>query len=71
VQDELFDYVLPNKAMAAARSATWIAVHETIVPPGAVIWAAVGKSPGGNPQEFELSARRLASAVGNGAGRSP
>jgi hypothetical protein len=57
VRDELFGYVLHpvdlamNKAMAAAGQRELrdlidlVTVHETILPPGAVVWAAVEKSP--------------------------
>jgi hypothetical protein len=62
VPDQLFGFVLHpvdlavNKAMAAAgRRAVrdlvdLVTVHETILPLGAVVWAAVEKSPGFTPE---------------------
>jgi hypothetical protein len=62
VPDETFGYVLHpvdlamNKVMAAAGRrelrdiVDLVTVHETILPLGAVIWAAVEKSPGFTPE---------------------
>lgn len=68
--DEVFGYVLHpvdlaiNKAMAAAgRRAVrdlvdLITVHETILPLGAVVWAAIEKSPGFTPEGLIAEIRR-------------
>lgn len=70
VQDEVFGYVLHpidlalNKLMAAAgRRAVrdlldLVTVHETILPIGAVAWAAVEKSPGFTPEGLLAEVRR-------------
>jgi hypothetical protein len=70
VPDEVFGYVLHpidlavNKAMAAAgRRAVrdlvdLVTVHETILPLGAVVWAAVEKSPGFTPEGLIAEIRR-------------
>ena len=62
MQDEMFGYVLHpvdlamNKVMAAAGRrelrdiVDLVTIHETILPLGAVIWAAVEKSPGFTPE---------------------
>lgn len=63
-RDELFGYVLhpadlaTNKASAAADRreprdiVDLVTVHENILPPGAVICAAVGRFPGQSPEEM-------------------
>ncbi len=68
--DEVFGYVLHpvdlamNKAMAAAGRrelrdiVDLVTVHETILPLGAVIWAAVDKSPGFTPEGLAAEIRR-------------
>jgi hypothetical protein len=70
VPDEMFGYVLHpvdlaiNKVMAAAgRRAVrdlvdLVTVHETILPLGAVVWAAVEKSPGFTPEGLIAEIRR-------------
>ena len=70
VQDETFGYVLHpvdlamNKAMAAAGRrevrdlVDLVVVHEKILPLGAVIWAAVDKSPGFTPEGLIAEIRR-------------
>ena len=62
MRDETFGYVLHpvdlalNKVMAAAGRrevrdlVDLVTIHETILPLGAVIWAAVEKSPGFTPE---------------------
>jgi hypothetical protein len=71
-QDETFGYVLHpvdlamNKVMAAAGRrelrdiVDLVTVHETILPLGAVIWAAVEKSPGFTPEGLIAEIRRNA-----------
>ena len=68
--DELFGYVLHpvdlamNKAMAAASRrevrdlVDLVTIHETVLPLGAVIWAAVDKSPGFTPEGLIGEIRR-------------
>ena len=68
--DPVFGYVLHpvdlalNKAMAAAGRrevrdlVDLVTVHETILPLGAVIWAAVEKSPGFTPEGLIAEIRR-------------
>jgi hypothetical protein len=70
VKDETFGYVLhpvdlaTNKVMAAAGRrelrdiVDLVTVHETILPLGAVIWAAVEKSPGFTPEGLIAEIRR-------------
>jgi hypothetical protein len=70
IQDDTFGYVLHpvdlamNKLMAAAgRRAVrdlvdLITIHETILPVGAVAWAAVEKSPGFTPEGLIAEVRR-------------
>jgi hypothetical protein len=70
LQDEMFGYVLHpvdlamNKVMAAVgRRAVrdlidLITIHETILPLGAVVWAAVEKSPGFTPEGLIAEIRR-------------
>lgn len=70
MRDEVFGYVLHpvdlgiNKAMAAAGRrelrdlVDLVTVHETILPLGAVIWAAVEKSPGFTPEGLIAEIRR-------------
>jgi hypothetical protein len=72
IRDEMFGYVLHpvdlalNKAMAAAGRrevrdlVDLVTVHETILPLGAVIWAAVEKSPGFTPEGLIAEIRRNA-----------
>jgi hypothetical protein len=72
VPDETFGYVLhpvdlaANKVMAAAGRREvrdlidLITIHETILPLGAVIWAAVEKSPGFTPEGLIAEIRRNA-----------
>ena len=72
MRDEMFGYVLHpvdlamNKAMAAAGRrevrdlVDLVTVHETILPLGAVIWAAVEKSPGFTPEGLIAEIRRNA-----------
>lgn len=71
-QDQTFGYVLHpvdlamNKVMAAAGRrelrdiVDLVTVHETILPLGAVIWAAVEKSPGFTPEGLIAEIRRNA-----------
>ena len=70
MRDELFGYVLNpfdlamNKAMAAAGRrevrdlVDLITIHDTILPLGAVVWAAVEKSPGFTPEGLIAEIRR-------------
>jgi hypothetical protein len=70
VPDEIFGYVLHpvdlavNKVMAAAGRrelrdiVDLVLIHETILPLGAVIWAAVEKSPGFTPEGLIAEIRR-------------
>jgi hypothetical protein len=70
--DEMFGYVLHpidlamNKVMAAAGRrelrdiVDLVTIHETILPLGAVIWAAVEKSPGFTPEGLIAEIRRNA-----------
>lgn len=70
MRDELFGYVLHpvdlamNKAMAAAGRrelrdlVDLVTIHETILPLGAVVWAAVEKSPGFTPEGLIAEIRR-------------
>lgn len=70
VQDEVFGSILHpvdlaiNKAMAAAGRrevrdiVDLVAVHETILPLGAIVWAAVDKSPGFTPEGLIAEIRR-------------
>ena len=70
MQDNVFGYVLHpvdlamNKVMAAAgRRAIrdlidLMTIHETILPLGAVVWAAVEKSPGFTPEGLIAEIRR-------------
>jgi len=70
MRDEEFGYVLHpvdlamNKAMAAAGRrevrdlVDLVTVHETILPLGAVIWAAVEKAPGFTPEGLIAEIRR-------------
>jgi len=72
MQDETFGYVLHpvdlamNKVMAAAGRrelrdiVDLVTVHEIILPLGAVIWAAVEKSPGFTPEGLIAEIRRNA-----------
>lgn len=72
VPDELFGYVLHpvdlamNKVMAAAERrevrdiVDLLTIHETILPLGAVIWAAVEKAPGFTPEGLIAEIRRNA-----------
>jgi Domain of unknown function (DUF1814). len=72
VRDETFGYMLHpvdlamNKVMAAAGRrelrdiVDLVTVHETILPLGAVIWAAVEKSPGVTPEGLIAEIRRNA-----------
>jgi hypothetical protein len=72
VRDETFGYILhpvdlaANKVMAAADRrevrdlVDLVTVHETILPLGAVIWAAVEKSPGFTPEGLIAEIRRNA-----------
>jgi hypothetical protein len=72
IRDDTFGYVLhpvdlaTNKAMAAAgrrelRDLIDLAtIHETILPLGAVVWAAVEKSPGFTPEGLIAEIRRNA-----------
>ena len=72
VPDPLFGYVLhpadlaANKAMAAAGRreprdvVDLLTIHDRILPLGAVIWAAVGKSLGFTPEGLIGEIRRLA-----------
>jgi hypothetical protein len=70
MRDEIFGYVLHpvdlamNKAMAAAGRrelrdlVDLVTIHETILPLGAVVWAAVEKSPGFTPEGLIAEVRR-------------
>lgn len=72
VKDALFGYVLhpidlaTNKVMAAAGRqrpvdlVDLVAIHEQILPLGAVIWAAVEKAPGFTPEGLIAEIRRSA-----------
>ena len=72
MQDEMFGYVLHpadlalSKVMAAAGRrelrdiVDLVTIHETILPLGAVIWAAVEKSPGFTPEGLIAEIRRNA-----------
>jgi hypothetical protein len=72
MRDEIFGYVLHavdlglNKVMAAAGRrevrdlVDLVTVHETILPLGAAIWAAVEKSPGFTPEGLIAEIRRNA-----------
>jgi hypothetical protein len=72
MRDETFGYVLHpvdlamNKVMAAAGRREvrdiidLVMIHETILPLGAVIWAAVEKSPGFTPEGLIAEIRRNA-----------
>ena len=71
--DEMFGYVLHpvdlamNKTMAAAGRrevrdlVDLVTIHETILPLGAVIWAAVEKAPGFTPEGLIAEIRRSSS----------
>jgi hypothetical protein len=73
VRDEMFGYVLHpvdlalNKVMAAAGRrevrdlVDLVTVHETILPMGAAVWAAVEKAPGFTPEGLISEIRRNAS----------
>ena len=70
LRDETFGYVLHpadlamNKVMAAAGRrevrvlVDLVTIHDTILPLGAVIWAAVEKSPGFTPEGLIAEIRR-------------
>jgi hypothetical protein len=70
MRDEVFGYVLHpvdlamNKVMAAAGRrelrdlVDLVTVHQTILPLGAVVWAAVEKSPGFTPEGLIAEIRR-------------
>jgi hypothetical protein len=70
MRDEMFGYLLHpadlamNKAMAAAGRrevrdlVDLVTIHETILPLGAVIWAAIEKSPGFTPEGLIAEIRR-------------
>jgi hypothetical protein len=70
VRDDAFGYVLhpvdlaTNKVMAAAGRrevrdvVDLVTIHETILPLGAVVWAAVEKSPGYTPEGLIAEIRR-------------
>ena len=72
IRDETFGYILhpvdlaANKAMAAANRrevrdlVDLVTIHGTILPLGAVIWAAVDKSPGYTPEGLIAEIRRNA-----------
>ena len=72
MRDETFGYILhpvdlaANKVMAAAGRrevrdlVDAVTIHETILPLGAVIWAAVEKSPGFSPEGLIAEIRRNA-----------
>ena len=72
VPDETFGYLLHpadlaiNKVMAAASRrdvrdlVDLVTIHETVLPLGAVIWAAVEKSPGFTPEGLIAEIRRTA-----------
>jgi hypothetical protein len=71
MRDAVFGYILhpvdlaTNKAMAAAARreprdvVDLLTVHERILPLGAVIWAAAGKSPGFTPEGLTAEIRRV------------
>ena len=73
MRDEMFGYVLHpvdlamNKTMAAANRrevrdvVDLVTIHETILPLGAVIWAAVEKAPGFTPEGLIAEIRRSSS----------
>ncbi len=70
IKDEMFGYILHpvdlaiNKVMAAAGRrelrdlVDLVTIHETILPLGAVTWAAVEKSPGFTPEGLIAEIRR-------------
>jgi hypothetical protein len=67
VRDDMFGHVLHpvdlamNKLMAAAgrrELRDLVTVHETILPSGAVVWAALDKSPGFTPEGLIEEIRR-------------
>lgn len=70
IRDDVFGYVLhpvdlaTNKVMAAAGRrelrdlVDLLTIHETILPLGAVVWAAVEKSPGFTPEGLIAEVRR-------------
>jgi len=70
MKDEMFGYILhpvdlaTNKVMAAAGRrelrdlVDLLTIHETILPLGAVVWAAVEKSPGFTPEGLLAEIRR-------------
>ena len=72
VPDEVFGFVLHpvdlamNKAMAAAGRrevrdiVDLVTTHETLLPLGAIVWAAVDKSPGFTPEGLIAEIRRNA-----------
>jgi hypothetical protein len=72
LQDKVFGYVLHpvdlalNKAMAAAGRrevrdiVDLVTTHETVLPLGAIVWAAVDKSPGFTPEGLIAEIRRNA-----------
>jgi hypothetical protein len=72
IPDEVFGYVLHpvdlalNKAMAAAGRrevrdiVDLVTTHETVLPLGAIVWAAVDKSPGFTPEGLIAEIRRNA-----------
>ncbi|MFZ2446686.1 MAG: hypothetical protein WAW37_10035 [Syntrophobacteraceae bacterium] len=72
IKDVLFGYMLhpidlaTNKAMAAAGRreprdvVDLVTIHEQVLPLGAVVWAAVGKSLGFTPEGLINEIRRLA-----------
>lgn len=72
VKDELFGYVLhpidlaANKIMAAAGRreprdiVDLVMIHDRILPMGAIVWAAVGRSLGFTPEGLINEVRRLA-----------
>jgi hypothetical protein len=73
MRDDMFGYVLHpvdlamNKVMAAASRrevrdlVDLVTIHETILPLGAVIWAAVDKAPGFTPEGLIAEIRRTSS----------
>ena len=73
MREEMFGYVLHpvdlalNKVMAAAGRrevrdlVDLVAIHETIIPLGAAIWAAVEKAPGFTPEGLIAEIRRNSS----------
>jgi hypothetical protein len=72
IRDDTFGYILhpvdlaANKAMAAANRrevrdlVDLVTIHDTILPLGAVTWAAVEKSPGYTPEGLIAEIRRNA-----------